>query len=67
MSNRGSIYKCITIMDVDICNIGSMNIDFVEYQSRDTIGKASALRGAKTLYGTLYNTDYSFYFLAYVR
>ena len=54
-------------MDVDICNIGSMNIDFVEYQSRDTIGKASALRGAKTLYGTLYNTDYSFYFLAYVR
>ena len=40
-------------MDVDISNIGSMNINFVKYQSRGTFGQVSALRGAKSFDGTL--------------
>ena len=40
-------------MDVDIGNIGSMNINFVKYQSRGTFGQVSALQGAKSFDGTL--------------
>ena len=31
-------------MDVDISNIGSMNINFVKYQSRGTFGQVSAVQ-----------------------
>ena len=34
-------------MDVDISNVGSMNINFVKYQSRGTFGQVSELRGAQ--------------------
>ena len=40
-------------MDVDFSNIGSMNINFVKYQSRGTFGQESALRGAKSFDGIL--------------
>ena len=40
-------------MDVDISNIGSMNINFVKYQSRGTFGQVSSLKGAKSFDGTL--------------
>ena len=40
---RGSIYKCLTRMDVDISNIGSKKIDFLKDQSRGTFGQVSAL------------------------
>ena len=40
-------------MDVDISNIGSINMDFVNHQSRGTFGQVSALRGTKSLYDTL--------------
>ena len=40
-------------MDVDISIMGSMNINFVKYQSRGTFGQVSAPRGAKSFDGTL--------------
>ena len=47
-------------MDVEISNIGSMNINFVKYQSRGTFGQVSALRGAKSFDDTLAPLSFRF-------